>query len=210
MAAATWTRTAASWGDVFTDIQTRVQAPGGLPWSGRAADAAGRRSHSDRLTVIAASDRLHEASAVAMRGAGQIEAQERGVLDAVAAAEDAGFVVGEDYSISRRDPVPESQFAAKQAQAQVFADGLRWRVAEFVAVNRQVAAHLTSAAEGVGTVRFADDADDVRRVLDPLQNGAESQRGLGRELDAPVVGLPDPAVRYGVTSGLQRAGQGTA
>jgi hypothetical protein len=221
-AATHWTNTANLWEETFTQVSQQIPCPGGSPWDGAAAGAAQQRSHTDRLKVTGLAGQLHDASAVARSGADQIQAAKLGVLAAVGAADDAGFTVGQDFSVTSRQTGDASVMAARQAQAQAFAADIRTRVAELIAVDRQVAAKITSAASGVGAVGFAgtdpsadgqrdptiqavdhhtvkeappqppppdpppgplppiNDADDVRRALDPLQNGGKrGPNGVG-------------------------------
>jgi hypothetical protein len=205
-AAAHWSGTATVWGDAFANLSAHMPCPGGSPWEGEAAEAAQHRTYTDKLTVMGLADQLHHASAIARAGARDIDAAKRGVLAAVNAARDAGFIVGEDFSVVSRESGPASVTAARQAQAQVLAVDIRARLAELIATDQQVAAMITAAAAGVGsapdighpiiqavdnsTLKQApphpeppdpppgpmppvNDADDVKRVLDPLQIGGK-------------------------------------
>ncbi|MGY4653757.1 WXG100 family type VII secretion target [Mycobacterium sp. URHB0021] len=203
-AAAYWTGTATVWGDAFTNLSAHIPCPGGSPWVGDAAEAAQHRADADKLTVMGLADQLHHASAVARAGARDIDAAKQGVLAAVNAARDAGFIVGEDFSVVSRESGLASVTATRQAQAQALAADIRAQLAALIATDQQVAAMITAAAAGVGTapdsghptiqavnnrtVKQAppqpeppdpsqgpmppiNDAEDVKRVLDPLQNG---------------------------------------
>ncbi len=193
--------------------------PGGSLWEGEAAEAAQHRAYSDRLIVIGVADQLHQASAIACKGATEIQAAKRNALAAVSAAENAGFSVGEDFSVTDRQRVSAAMMATRQAQAQSLAADIRARVAELIATDQQIAAKITTAAAGVDAVRFPEsdgaegkptiqavdyhtikeappqppppdpppgpmppvnNADDVKRALDPLQNGGKrGPNGVG-------------------------------
>jgi hypothetical protein len=207
-------------------VSAQMPCPGGSPWEGEAAEAAQRQAHTDRLTVMGLADQLHEAATIARAGARDIDASKQRVLAAVNAARDAGFTLGEDFSVASRESGTASAMPARQAQAQALAADIRMRVAELIATDQQVAAKIAAAAASVGTVRFADtgdgdgrpsiqavdnrtfkqapqpepndpppgpmppinDADDVKRALDPLQNGGKrGPNGVGTNPDVKEV-----------------------
>jgi hypothetical protein len=160
-AATQWANTATVWEDAFTHISTQMPCPGGLPWEGEAAEAAQQRAYADRLTVIGVADQLHEASSIARGGASEVQAAKRSALAAISAAQNAGFVVEEDFSVTDRQRVSAAMMAARQAQAQSLAADIRTRVAELITTDQQVAAKITAVAADVDTVRFpeSDDAE---------------------------------------------------
>jgi hypothetical protein len=82
-AAQYWTRTANLWEQAFADVHDTMSIPGGSPWKGRAAAAAQERSHLDLVKVREASDQLHGAAGLALRGDQQLQACKDGVLEAV-------------------------------------------------------------------------------------------------------------------------------
>jgi hypothetical protein len=228
-AATQWTSTATVWGDAFSQLSVQMPCPGGSPWEGEAAEAAQHQGYTDRLTVMGLADRLHDASAIARAGAWEVDAAKQRVLAAVNAAREAGFTVGEDFSITSRESGTATAMAARQSQAQALSADIRMRLAELTATDQQVAAKIATAAAGVGTVRFAEngddhgngrptvqavdnrtlkqappqpeppdpppgpmprinDADDVKRALDPLQNGGKrGPNGIGTNPDVKEV-----------------------
>jgi len=226
-AAAQWTSTATVWGDAFTHLAAQTPCPGGSPWEGKAAEAAQHQASTDRLTVVSMADQLQNASAIARTGAREIDAARQGVLVAVNAARNAGFTVGEDFSVTSPESGTPNAMAARQAQAQALAADIRMRLAELIATDQQVAAKIATAATGFGAARFDDsgnhngrpavqavdnrvfkqappqpeppdpppgpmppitDADDVKRALDPLQNGGKrGPNGVGTNPDVKEV-----------------------
>nr|MCW1959182.1 hypothetical protein [Mycobacterium sp.] len=166
-AAAHWARTAAVWEGDFTELAAHIGVPGGAPWEGLTAEAAQQRAHSDRMTIIALADRLHSAAGIARTGASEIGQARLAVLRAVHAAEGAGFMVGEDFSVTDPYIYNAATSAARQAQAVAYAGDLRSRVSMLVAADRGFAAELVAAAEGLGTVMFPEsggpDADTADR-----------------------------------------------
>ncbi|MDT7765872.1 MAG: hypothetical protein QOC63_5292, partial [Mycobacterium sp.] len=49
-----WEARAQNWQDAFTAVYKQVPAPGGVPWEGRAADAALLHVGGDRLQAVGA------------------------------------------------------------------------------------------------------------------------------------------------------------
>jgi hypothetical protein len=76
---------------------------------------------------------------------------------AVQDARNAGFSVGQDFSVTdtRRSRGAEEK-AARQAQAQNFAADIRSRAIELVELDRERGANITAAASDVGTTTFAE------------------------------------------------------
>jgi hypothetical protein len=245
-AAQIWTGTATVWEDCFTQLTTRIGFPGGTAWEGAAADAAFARAHGDRMIVIGLADEMHAAARIARTGAGQIAEARRAMLRVVESAENAGFSVGEDFSVTcpgRFDPVTA---AARQAQAVAFATELRATVGTLVATDQQVAASLTAATAGLGTTAFpdsegeaggavseddsamrtiqavdyktappagpdpgplqpVDSAEDVRRVLAPLENG-DNKPNKQLDSEADIRRLYDWLVRGSVGDDTKKSG----
>ena len=156
-AANRWTNTATVWENHFTALSAQIASPGGTPWDGVAAEAAQQRAYDDRLKVIGIADQLHGASTAARTGAQQIQSAKRAALNAIDAAEEAGFTVGEDFSVTNREGGNAVTRAARQLQAQTHAAVIRERVGELVAADQQAAGRITAAAGGLGSVGFADD-----------------------------------------------------
>ncbi|CAN5632381.1 hypothetical protein BH09ACT7_BH09ACT7_55270 [soil metagenome] len=212
-AATDWTKTATVWEDTFSGLSQSVSNPGGTPWLGEAADAAQQRAYTDRLTVIGAADQLHMASMVASTGADEIRSAKQVALAAVQRAEEAGFTVGEDFSLTDRETGSPASIAARQAQAQSLATDIRLRVGELIAADQRVAGNIVAAADGLGGTRFtetdtaAPDSPEptIQMVDDHTVNGDGREpppkppsRGLPPEdVQPPVDGplTPGPASR---------------
>ncbi|WP_431237438.1 hypothetical protein ACQ86B_22210 [Mycolicibacterium aichiense] len=122
-----------------------------------AAEAAQQRAYADRLKVIGIADQLHDAAAAARTGARDIQSAKSAALTAINDAEEAGFTVGEDFSVTSRQGGNAVARAAQQARAQTFAATIRMRVGELIAADQQAAGKVTTAASGLGAVGFADD-----------------------------------------------------
>ncbi len=151
-----WSKTATVWEDCFTQYAHQVANPGGAPWEGDAAEAAQQRAHSDRLIVVGLADKLHDASAIARKGAMQLKEACRLVMRSVHSAEDDGFTVGEDFSVTDDRVFSRVAAAARQAKAEAHADAIRAAVADLVAADARIAGEITTAAAGLGTDHFAE------------------------------------------------------
>jgi hypothetical protein len=162
-AAEYWTRTANLWEQAFTEVHHRMSTSGGIPWKGQAAAAAQERSYSDLVQVRGASDHLHGAAAIALRGDQQLRASKEAVLEAVLDARAEGFSVGEDYSVTDRSQGGSSQFrSARLAAAHGHASFIHHRVAALLANDQQLTTQITAATKDIDALTFneADGIDD--------------------------------------------------
>ncbi|BBU24067.1 putative conserved membrane protein [Mycobacterium xenopi] len=147
-----WTATADRWEDGFWQVWNQSAS---MNWNGQAQDALLNRTTADKSTASGKSDQLREASGIARRGAGDIDAAKRRVLYVIEDAHNAGFTVGEDLSVTdTRSSRTAAEQAARQAQAQQFAADIRSRAAELVGLDHEVAGNLANAAAGIGNTTF--------------------------------------------------------
>lgn len=127
----------------------------GMDWHGQAHDALIDRTTADQAMVSSKADQLREASLTARKGAGDISAAQRSVLYKVDDAHQAGFVVGEDLSLTDTQRSRNAaELAARQAQAQALAADIRSRAAQLLAADSEVGAKLTATAGDVGSLNF--------------------------------------------------------
>lgn len=157
-AATHWTSAAGRWESHFETIHTGMLRPGGTTWEGPAADAAAERSWGDLVKVRGAADALYAAAGHATNGAGDIAWVKRQVLDAITEAEEAGFTVGQDFSVTDKTSggLLRSS-AARQQQAQAFATEISARVQALAAIDQQVATQITGALAPLESLSFAED-----------------------------------------------------
>jgi hypothetical protein len=117
--------------------------------------AAARRRH--RLQAVGAADTLYGSAATARAGADEIESAKQTALQAVQAAQEQGFTVGEDLSVIDRSPHPSAILAAqRQAQAQAHTAALRGAAADLAGTDGAVAGQVTTAAAGLKEAQFKD------------------------------------------------------
>lgn len=154
-----WSSAGRTWESAFDQVASHISRPGGAAWEGVAAEAAQTRAYNDRLTVGGCVDRLLDAAAIARRGAVQVEHAKARVLDAVNAAEAAGFTVREDFSVAAPRVVDPGQAAVLRTRARSLAVDIRSRVGELVRIDHRVAGEISDAtttftSSGVQLVDF--------------------------------------------------------
>ncbi len=148
-AASYWTKTADQWEEIFLQMRNQSHM---LVWEGAGGDALRERTGADFAVVSAKADQLRQAAKIARDGAGTIGIAQRRVLYAVEDAHNAGFAVGEDFSVTdTRTNRTVAEQAARQAQAQAFAADIRHRAAQLLGVEHEEAASISAATAGIAT-----------------------------------------------------------
>ena len=147
-----WDGLADRWEDAHWQVRNQAH---GLDWQGAAADALRARTASDYTVASGHADQLRSTSRIARQQAGELDHLRNSVLYAVEDARNAGFIVGEDLSVTdTRTSRTAAELAARQAQAQVLAADIRGRAGALVGADTIVAADLSSAAAGIGDNSF--------------------------------------------------------
>ncbi|WP_442791169.1 ribonuclease domain-containing protein [Mycobacterium sp. Aquia_216] len=178
-------------------------------WEGVAAEAAQGRAFADLVQVRGLADVLHESAAIARRGADTLDSAKRSVLDAVEEASSAGYVVGEDLSVTP----PRGGVAAQaqaQAQAQVYVASIQDRAAQLIAHDQAIAAKITTASAPLNRVTFAEpQAPPVARALDA---GFKLDKEWDPYTDQPAHGPFEPVTpappQYDPKTGTVQGGGG--
>ncbi|OSC38477.1 hypothetical protein B8W66_20410 [Mycobacterium decipiens] len=194
-AATYWTTTADRWEDVFVRMRNQSHA---LVWEGAGGDGLRTRTGADLAVVSAKADQLRQASKIARDGAGTIGATQRRVIYAIEDAHNAGFTVGEDFSVTdTRIGNTTGELAARQAQGQAFATEIRQRATQLIGLEHEFAAKITAATAGIAATVFPgtpgiDDAiisdgkrDGGVQVVDLKRDGATSPPPPFAPWDAP-------------------------
>lgn len=176
-AAAYWTQTADKWEDTFLTMRNESHS---VPWQGAGGDALRQRTAEDLSTVTGKADLLRQAAGIARSGASDISAAQRSVLNAVADAQNAGFDVGEDLSVSYTDHGgTAAQQAARQAEAEQMASQIWSRAKQLDGTETKVAGQLTAATTGLGNANFAHNGKgNGIRLVDNTQGGDNSNDGI--------------------------------
>ena len=174
-----WQTRAQNWEDAFTAVYKQVPAPGGVPWEGRAADAALLHVGTDRIQAVDAAETLYRAAAAAREGAFLIDGAKQSALQAVQAAQDQGFAVGEDLSVTDRSRQSSLILAAhRQAQAQAHSAAIRGAAADLATTDAAAASQITAAAAGLNETQFTEpvpSSPDDQIVGEPKPSGPQIQ-----------------------------------
>lgn len=196
-AAAYWTQTADRWEDAFLTMRNQAHA---ITWHGAGGDGLRQRTAADLSVVSGKADRLRRAVKIARDGASDISAAQRRVRYGVEDAQNAGFTVGEDLSVTDTRSTTAADRATRQAQARSFAADIRSRAEQLEAADAKVAGDLTSTAGDVGEVGFAGPSNHngQQSATDGSRNGrgapavADGQRGGVHLVDFKQHGGADP------------------
>lgn len=185
-AASSWTSDAHEWENHFEHIHRGTLSPGGTPWEGTAADAAQDGTFADLVKVRGMADHLHSAATAARNGADDIAWAKRQTLDAIAQAQEAGFTVGEDLSVTDHSSLlPAGARAARQAQAEAFAADIHASAENLATIDKAVANQVSTALAPLGNTSF-DDSHDAPTVQAVDYKTAPAP-------DPPEPGPPQPA-----------------
>ncbi|CAM5681252.1 hypothetical protein MAUB1S_01466 [Mycolicibacterium aubagnense] len=185
-AATHWSATAEAWESHFTSIQQGTLRPGGTAWEGRAADAAQERAWSDLVKVRGLSDGLHSASGFARNGADDIAWAKRQAVSAIDEAEQAGFTVGEDLSVTDRSmPSLLSDEQDRQTQAKEFAHDIQTKAQTLAAMDKSVADRITAA---LAPLQSLDLPEQGNADHEPTVQAVD----YGFKRDTPTTPKPNP------------------
>jgi hypothetical protein len=125
-AAARW-RTAADQSDeVFDRHRQNIAAPGGTTWEGDAKDAALDRATADGVVAGNQNGVVREAAGIAEDAVTDINAAQREVLAAITEAENDGFTVAEDLSVTDSRRYDINTIAERNKAAAEHAEDIRW------------------------------------------------------------------------------------
>jgi hypothetical protein len=203
-AAQYWTRSGNLWEQALAEVHERMATPGGVPWKGQAAAAAQERAYVDLVKVREASDRLHGAAVIALRGDQQLQACKEAVQEAVQDARADGFDVGEDYSVTDRSRGGSSEFrAARLAAAQGHASFIRHRVAALLASDHQLSTQISAATKDIDALTFHEEPSDT--IIGDKRNRVQAvDRHTFKDAPNPE---PDPPPGGWSSDPLMRAAQ---
>lgn len=151
--AAYWNKTADQWEDVFLTMRNQSHT---ITWEGAGGEGLRDRTGADLSVVSGKADQLRQAAGIARSGASDISAAKQRVLHAVEDAENAGFSVGEDLSVSYTESGGTlAEQAARQAQAEAHASEIWSRAGQLDAADGKVASQLTATTAGLSNANFA-------------------------------------------------------
>ncbi|MBV9321826.1 MAG: hypothetical protein JO106_18285, partial [Mycobacterium sp.] len=158
-----------------------------VDWQGEAAEALRGATHADMVTTSAVADQLQEAAKVARSGASDLYAARSRVRYAVEDARAAGFVVGEDLSVTDcSGGGSPARRAIRQAHAQSFAGDIGQRAARLVGLDQQVAGKVTAATAAIRHAFPQNPTPDTP----PKDNHVHAVDNHTFKLDPPPQGPP--------------------
>jgi hypothetical protein len=144
--AARWRVVAAHWEEAATAYVSQVATPGGTDWRGRAADSAFDRAHADQQVVLRATGHALEMAGTAEQGSNCLIGARASALEAIAEAEEEGFAVGEDLSVSDIHSRTAAERAVRRPVALEHAGYIIHCAGRLEAQNESVAAKLRAGA----------------------------------------------------------------
>lgn len=186
-AATDWTGTARHWEDTFTRVHRGTLSPGGTTWDGAAAEAAQERTFSDLVKVRGLADVLSDAATIARRGADQLDYLKRHAIEAIHEAQEQGFTVNEDLTVT--DTSQHSGF--RVAAAQQFATAIADRATVLSTADKDIAAKISAATTELSNSGFSESPSAPPREEDDPH---DEVRPLGYQPDRvpPGQDLPPP------------------
>ncbi|MFN3001657.1 hypothetical protein [Mycolicibacterium wolinskyi] len=194
-AAAAWRSAAAASSEAFDQHRKNIVSPGGTTWEGDAKDAALTRVTVDIGVVGSQNGALLEAAGIAENGVNDINAAKREALDAINAAEEDGFTVGEDLSVTDGRRYDVNTVVERNKAATEHAEDIRWYAERLMQTDTLVGQRLQTKAGELEGIRF--DGDDqggdatVHLVDNTIKLNPEDDKP-GNEDEQPHPGLPIP------------------
>ncbi len=206
-AAQQWNSTAKLWEDSFESIHRGSLNPGGTAWEGPGAEAAQERTFTDLVKVRGLAEALREAASAARRGASDLRSAQRETVTAIEAAQDAGFAVAEDLSVTDTNPLTSLlPGGGRQAQAQTLASDIATRAAALSTLDNNVATEITTLTTPLDNVGFDETPSDGIQAVDYTQSTAPDEHsdidsGLRDLMVGPTLNTPAP---FSVPNGTQK------
>lgn len=192
-----WDALAGRWNTSFKAIHQNVRTSA---WEGQAYEAAHERTYWDSVRVGHAAGDLRDGARIARHGASDVSAAQSRLRDAVSMAQDAGFHVGDKYTVTDREtPSSQAQQAQRQAQAEALAEDIRWRAAALVDTDQHVGTRLSEAIGRLGDLALEEHAQHSGYGSEAQgRNGVHFVNLFGPK-ESPILepGVPDDPVGRG-------------
>lgn len=186
IAASSWRNAATASEDAFDQHRRNIDAPGGTTWTGDAKDAALDRVTNDVGVVGRQSGVLREAAGLAENGAYDIKAAKDKALQAITAAENDGFSIAEDLSVTDSREYDINTIADRNRAAAEHAEDISWAAQQLVQADQLVGNRLEAKAADLEGIRFEDEGHDSRsshvqlvdnKVQDKPDDGKDGKTG---------------------------------
>lgn len=158
---------------LFDEHRQSIIAPGGTTWEGDAKDAALNRVTADTAVVRRQTSVQDEAANIAENGSHDVQAAKREALEAITAAENDGFKVGEDLTVTDTRTVDRDSLAARQTAATEHAEDIRWYAERLVQADTLVGERLQTKAAELEGIRFDGEGDGRDGTVQFVDNETE-------------------------------------
>ena len=181
-AAISW-RSAATESEVaFDDHRRNISSPGGTTWEGNAKDATLDRVIADCGVVGRHSGVLRDAAGLAENGSHDIKSALDKAVEAINAAEEDGFSVGEDLSVTDTKTVDVFSVRARQTLADEYAEDIRWTATHLIQAEKLVGIRLHAKAAELDGIRFDGEGEGEKRYsssgrVDFVDNKVQDKSG---------------------------------
>jgi hypothetical protein len=146
-----------------------------------------------------AADDLHDGAKTARHAASDVTAAQDRLRESVTKAQDAGFYVGDDYTVTSGETgASAAQQAQRQAQAESLAEDIRWRATALVDTDQHAGARVTDALGHLGDLNFEEHDGPGTPAGAQEQNGVQLVDFVRpKQSPIPEPGLPDDPVGRG-------------
>lgn len=158
-AASSWRTAATASEDAFDQHRRNVDAPGGTTWEGDAKDAALDRVTKDVAVVGRQNGVRREAAGLAENGAHDIRAAKDKAVEAITAAENDGFTVGEDLSVTDSREYDINTAAERNRAAAEHAEDIRWAAQQLAQADQLVGTRLQEKAGDLEGIWFEGEGE---------------------------------------------------
>ncbi len=144
---------------LFDEHRQNIAAPGGTTWEGVGKDSALDRVTADSAVVRRQRDVQDEAADIAESGGHDVRAAKREFLDAITAAVNDGFKVGEDLMATDTRRWDINTIAERNKAAAEHADDIRWYAQRLVQTDTFVGERLQEKATELGGIKFEGEGE---------------------------------------------------
>ena len=142
----------------FDQIHQNIR---GTDWSGDAKDAAVDRVSGDVSVADRQATVMEEAATIAEDGARDVQSAKRDVLEAIREAEDDGFRVAEDLSVSDSRRVDLLEYRTRHMAMTAHAETVKWRAEQLVQTDALVGRRLAEKAVELDGIRFEGEGGEA-------------------------------------------------
>lgn len=144
---------------LFDEHRRNVDSPGGTTWEGNAKDAALDRVTADTAVVRQQTTVQNEAADIAENGGHDVRAAKQEAVGAITAAENDGFTVAEDLTVTDSRCYDINTIVERNKAAKEHAEDIRWYAERLIQADSFVGERLQAKAAELEAIRF-DGEDD--------------------------------------------------